>query len=278
VPGSNAKIVFSTVETREAAPGWQANNDLTGLTFSPNGWTTKSVSIMDANAGGVYGWWGTTFLWGPDPNLIAYARPDSVGIVDYRSGVMTSTLNILPLQTHEDWAWAPGVTWGPDGKALYTVDHIAPEGATNPEESQIFDLTAILLDGGPTVHLVSQVGMFAYPLASPLRDVVGGKDYQIAYLQALFPEQSETSRYRLAVLDRDGSNRSLIFPPEDKPGLDPQQFWGAWSPAPLKDKDGNELGYALAVIYQGNLWIVNVRTGQAQQITADGLTRRVVWR
>ncbi len=147
VPGSNTKIVFSTVEPREAAPGWQANNDLNALTFSTSGWTTKWTNVMEANAGGVYGWWGTNFLWGPDGRSLAYARPDSIGIVDYKTGSITTTLNIIPLQTHGDWAWVPGITWGPDGNALYTVDHVAPPGATDPEESTAFDLTAVLFAG-----------------------------------------------------------------------------------------------------------------------------------
>jgi resuscitation-promoting factor RpfB len=280
VPGAVNKVIFSTVEPRDAAPGWQANNDLNVLTFSDNGWTTKWTTILEPNAGGVYGWWGTSFLWGPDSLLLAYTRADSAGIVDYQSGTLTTTLNILPLQTHRDWAWVPGITWGPDGKSLYTIDHIAPAGASNPEESQVFDLTAVLLDGGPTLHLVSQTGMFAYPLASPLQEQAGSMDYQIAYLQALFPDQSETSRYRVTVMDRDGSNRVTLFPPEDKPGMEPQQFWGAWSPAPLPGSPGGELGssFALAVIQQGNLWIVNTTDGEAMQITGDGLTTRVMWR
>lgn len=274
VPGTSTKVIFSTVEPRDAAPGWQANNDLNVITFSTSGWTTRWTSILEANAGGVYGWWGTSFQWGPDGRYLAYARPDSVGTVDYQSGVLTTTLNLLPLQTHRDWAWVPGLTWGPDGKALYTIDHVAPEGSVNPEESQAFDLTAVLLDGGPTLHIVSQTGMFAYPLTSPLQEDAAGVDYQLAFLQALFPDQSETSRYRIAVMDRDGSNRRLIFPSEENVGMEPQQNWGAWSPATLPESQD----YALAVIYQGNLWIVNTSSGDAIQITADGLTTRVLWR
>jgi hypothetical protein len=222
----------------------------------------------------VYGWWGTDYLWGPDDQYLAYSRADSVGIVDYRTGTLTTTLNILPLQTHRDWAWTPGITWGPDGKAIFTIDHIAPEGAVNPEESQIFDLTAVLLDGGPTLHLVSQTGMFAYPLSSPLQQLDEGVDYQLAFLQAMFPNQSETSRYRVSIMDRDGSNRRSLFPPDDKPGIDPLKNWGDWSPAPLKENGE----YAIAVIYQGNLWIVPVGGGKPEQITGDGLTSRVIWK
>jgi hypothetical protein len=32
------------------------------------------------------------------------------------------------------------------------------------------------------------------------------------------------------------------------------------------------------LIHQGNLWLVDTVTGEAQQITGDGLTSRVVWK
>jgi len=274
VPGSNTRVIFSTVEPRQAAPGWQANNDLHVLTFSTSGWTTKWTTILEPNAGGVYGWWGTNFQWGPDGRFLAYARADSVGIVDYKTGILTTTLNLLPLQTGADWAWVPGITWGPDGNAVYTLDHIAPQGSEAPEESPVFDLTAVLLDGGPTLHMVSQTGMFAYPIASPLQQQADGIDYQIAYLQALFPDQSESSRYQVVVMDRDGSNRRTLFPTPEKAGMEPQQYWGQWSPASLPGQSN----YALAVIYQGNLWIVNSQDGTSIQITGDGLTSRVIWK
>ncbi len=62
--------------------------------------------------------------------------------------------------------------------------------------------------------------------------------------------------------------------------MEPQQHWGDWSPAPLAADVLGSSGsdYALAVIYQGNLWIVNANTGEMVQITGDGLTTRAVWR
>jgi hypothetical protein len=117
--------------------------------------------------------------------------------------------------------------------------------------------------------------MFAYPLVSPLQPLPSGEQgYQVAYLQAAFPNQSETSRYRLVVMDRDGSNPKALFPEEGLPGLTPQREWGAWSSAPLPTSSH----YAIAVIYQGNLWLVDATTGDAQQITGDNLTSRVAWR
>ena len=164
VPGSTEKIVFSTVEPREAAPGWQANNDLHMLTFSDTGWTTKWTTILEANSGGVYGWWGTEFGWLPDNLHLIFARPDAIGVVNYKTGEVQTLVEILPLQTRRDWAWVPGVTWGPDGLVLFYSNHTAPSGAASPEESQQFDLTAGSLAGSPAIQLVSQTGMFAYPL------------------------------------------------------------------------------------------------------------------
>jgi len=51
-----------------------------------------------------------------------------------------------------------------------------------------------------------------------------------------------------------------------------------WSPSPI-----NDMGlYAIAVIYQGNLYLIDVPEkagdeGQLRQITGDGLVSRVVW-
>ncbi len=67
----------------------------------------------------MYGWWGTSYLWSPDGRWLAYTRPDSIGYVDPKTGEITKTLDITPLQTYGDWAWVPGITWGPDGNVLY---------------------------------------------------------------------------------------------------------------------------------------------------------------
>lgn len=268
VPGSNSRIVFSTVEPRTTAPGWQANNDLYVLSFSATGWTTswQDNPILEANSGGVYGWWGTNFGWDPSGEHLLYARADSLGILDYASGVLTTTLEMAPLLTRGEWAWIPSFSWGPDGNILYTINHLPPE------DSQLFDLLALPLIGGAPVTLIPQAGMFSYPVASPLQERKSGERYyQIAYLQANFPAQSETSRYRLAVMDRDGSNKKFIFPPEGEPGLEPQQV--VWSPEPTSESGG----YGIALIYEENLWIVNAYSGEAQQITADGLVSRLAW-
>jgi hypothetical protein len=182
------------------------------------------------------------------------------------------------LQTNSDWAWVPGISWGPDGNAIFTVDHAPTEGVITAEESPLFDLTAIPLTGGAPFAMASEVGMFAYPIPSPIHNPEAEVNtYQVAYLQSIFPTQSETSRYRLVTMDRDGSNRKVLFPPEGAPGLDPQRV--AWSPEPLSI--GGETGsqvYILAVVYQENLWFVDSNSGQAWQLTGDSLISRIDWK
>ncbi len=269
VPGSTSKVVFSTVEPRSAAPGWQANNDLNVLSFSPSGWVSnwRSKPVLEANSGGVYGWWGTNFAWAPDGQLLAFTRPDSIGLLNYKDGTMTTLMEIVPFQTREDWAWVPGIAWGADGSVLYAVSH-AP-----PEDSQIFDLMAIPVSGGVPIRLNKEVGMFAYPVTSPMQPQATGElAYQVAFLQASFPRQSDTSPYRLAVMDRDGSNLSILFPTSGEAGLEPQQV--VWSPAELDE----ESGHVIAVLYKGNVWFVSARDGKAQQVTGDGLIKRITWK
>ncbi len=261
---------YSTVEPRPAAPGWQANNDFYRVSFS-GGRASKPRRVVDVNSGGIYGWWGTLFTWSVEGRLL-YARPDGIGLVDQEKGSLLPLLNITPLQTNSDWAWIPPVVWSPDGRILYLVTHAPAPPPLTPEGSPYFDLVAYSLEHQQVISLVKNVGMFAYPSVSPMR--ISGKErsYQIAYLQAIFPEQSETSRYRLVVMDRDGSDRRVLFPPEDAMGLEPHQV--AWAPRPVE----GQVGDFLAVIYRGNLWLVDSGSGQAFQITNDGMVSRIDWR
>ena len=268
-PGSGLTIAYSTVEPRPGAPGWQANNDLQMLSFSSSGFVRQLEPLLDTNSGGLYGWWGTEFHWSPDGLSIAYARPDEIGIIDLEEeqGDQTPLKQFTPLQTFADWAWVPGISWGPEGDILYGVDH------AQPVDSQVFDLDVIRVGRGNNFVISPEVGMFAYPIPSPMQTLSTGENaHQIAYLQAAFPMQSETSSYNLAVMDRDGSNKRVLFPSEGAEGLPPQKL--VWSPEALEDSDNP----AIAIIYQDNLWLVDSVTGEAWQITGDNLTRRIDWK
>jgi resuscitation-promoting factor RpfB len=273
VPNAVLQVAYSTVEPRSTAPGWQANNDLILVSFSPTGWISDPELLVESNAGGVYGWWGTSFAWAPDGQQLAFVRPDGAGLVNLEDGSLQKVYDVTPLQTFGDWAWVPGLSWSPDSTTLFTVDHAAQGNSAADESSQIFDVTAVPLAQGAPVSLVTQAGMFAYPSPSPSRELPGGENaYGVAYLQAVFPLQSETSSYQLVVMDRDGSNRSVLFPDAGAPGMEPQQV--VW--APRLDQDPQ--AFDLAFIYQGNLWLADFDSGTSRQLTGDGLISRLDWK
>jgi resuscitation-promoting factor RpfB len=268
VPGKIQTIAYSTVEPRSTAPGWQANNDLYLVSISRTGVAQKPEEIIEANFGGIYGWWGTHFSWSSDGTQLAYARPDSIGWVDLEEKTFVQLLEIIPLQTRSDWAWVPGFDWSTDSNQIYTVTHVPLPGLASDESSPLFDVCAVMLASQRSVCLVTQSGMFAYPVSSPL---LPGDTFMVAYLQAIFPDKSESSRYRLMLMDQDGSNRRLVFPPEGSTGLEPQKV--TWGPAPV---EGSSLW--LSAIYQGNLWLINPQDGHAQQITGDGSIAKLDWK
>ncbi|MCJ7433955.1 MAG: hypothetical protein MUO77_10755, partial [Anaerolineales bacterium] len=140
------------------------------------------------------------------------------------------------------------------------------------EESPFFDITATSFENQATVPLVKDTGMFAYPASSPARPSGDEKVYQLAYLQAIASTQSGASRYRLVVIDRDGSNRRTIFPPSDSGGIEPQT--PVWAPEPITGQAGDFIG----IIYQGNLWLIDNGNEQAYQVTGDGLITNIDWK
>jgi hypothetical protein len=271
-PQVELTVDYSTVEPRAAAPGWQANNNLFRRKYGRNGVVGIEQKIIDSNTGGVYGWWGTGYVWSPDGTILAYSRPDGMGYVSIKEKNLVPLLDITPLQTHSDWALIPGIAWGADNNALYVVTHAPPPGLVNPEESPNFDLSAFSLESGANVRMVAQTGMFAYPAASPTRKIGAEQAYSIAYLQAQSPAQSESSGYRLVIMDRDGSNHRTLFPDEGSPGLGPQT--PLWAPATLSDDTGNYV----AVVYQGNLYLIDTITGSAHQVTGDRLIQKIDWK
>lgn len=264
---NTGSFAYSTVEPRSTAPGWQANNDLLRYSIS----TGEKRRIIEPNSGGVYGWWGMDFAFSADGRL-AYARPDGIGTVDLDGKALKPLISITPFNTHSDWAWIPSIAWGADGKTLYYTSHAPPPSLVSEEDSPYFDLNAASFSNEAGVQIAEKTGMFAYLAVSSIQPSTRERPYLVVYLQAIFPEQSETSRYRVVVMDRDGSNRRTIFPAKDAPGLEPQI--PMWAPDPIAGQTGD----FLAVIYQGNLWLVDSGNGQAYQVTGDGLVTRIDWK
>ena len=259
-------VYYSTVEPSPSPPGWQANNDLKSFTLSDSGRVGNRETIIEANSGGQYGWWGTDYKWGWDRNELAYMRADSVGLVDVIDGETTPIYEIIPFQTLGDWAWVPGLSWSHDGQNLYFANHGVPIGIESPQASPIFHVAAGTIEAQPSVLLIERAGMFSYPNVSPRLDVNTAEiAFKVAFLQAIAPLESSDSTYRLGVMDRDGSNSRILFPPEGETGLQPgEPKWSA---------DGKLIG----IIYRGDLWVVEVASGIGSKLTGDGQTIGLDW-
>jgi hypothetical protein len=163
----------------------------------------------------------------------------------------------------------PGIAWGYNSRTLYLVEHGQPLGLEDDTASPVFDLIALPSAGADPLSLVTRAGMFAYPAVSPATVLPTGEvAYQVAFLQAISPLESEASSYRLTAMDRDGSNLRQLFPAAGEPGLSQEDLSApVWSPT----------GEQLAVVYRGDLWIVNAGNGAAQPVTGDGQAAAVDW-
>jgi len=130
--------------------------------------------VLEARAGGIYGWWGTTYAWHPEGKTLVYARPDQVGLVDVVNKKLDPWMRFVPYQAQGDWAWVPGVSWSPQGDILFTVLHGRP-GQEVAEDDPYFAVVALAPHywEGPVV-LAENVGMFAFPVASPVRTLPTG--------------------------------------------------------------------------------------------------------
>jgi hypothetical protein len=162
------------------------------------------------------------------------------------------------------------------------IDHQSTVN-TGSEVIDQFDLVALPFPNGSKLRLADDVGMFSYPVPSYIQSLTNfintisqgqltQDTFSVAYLQAVFPDQSDLSGYRLITMDRDGSNKKGIFPEEGAAGIEPQRV--TWSPAPQNDQDN----YSISFIYNGNIWLVDPVTGLTSQITGDGLTSHMDWR
>ncbi|MBN1310026.1 MAG: G5 domain-containing protein [Anaerolineae bacterium] len=276
VPGSEDTIVYSTAEPRPNFPGWQANNDLWQARIDNRKRVTGHKLLLEPSSGGIYGWFGTTFRYSPDGKIIAWAQPDAVGVLS--SGIPDEEGNTPPPNIYQretmvtfaprhayDFVWIPTLAWSPDSTLVATTTHGMPLGDEPAEDSPVFNVTIFPAQGGYSIDVVERAGMWAAPQYSPSTAPDGSElEVRIAYLQAMQP-LDQTSRYRLMVMDRDGSNQKALFPPEGQLGLASQSV--IWSPT----------GRQIAMIYQGNLYLVDLSTGRAQQLTLDALSSSPRW-
>jgi hypothetical protein len=258
--GTGCRIAFATGETAEGNPGWQANNDLWIARPRPStGELVGARQVVEPSGGGAYGWWGTTYAWSPEGKRLAYARADEVGIVRAYDGEKTRLAQFPPYRTYAPWAWVPSVEWSPEGEFIITTLHGPAPTEEMPEDSPVFDVWTLEAGGTITAELASEAGMWSAPTFAPETGV-------IAFGRARSPYASQTSNYDLYTMDRDGSDRHRIFPPDEEIGLEYPET--AWEPG----------GDRFITVYQENLYLIEVPEGNAHQLTDSGGVTTVRWR
>lgn len=257
-------VAYST-GVKGGPPGWKANNDLwlvdlvnAAGEFAPD----EPERILRGESAGIYGWRGAPFAWSPDGKKIAYARPDQVGWVDISSRRAFPFASFSPYVQGDDGAWVPEPTWSPDSWFVASTIHVEEPGR-DPEGSQQFEVWAFDINQQVRVRLTARpVGMWGSPHWSPALE--GGS--AIAYAEADSPTNSWESRYKLYLVDRDGSNKRQIFPGEGEAGI-ARPVTYRWSP------DGTHL----VLLYLGDLYTIELETAQVQRLTGDGQVTHVDW-
>ena len=257
--GYDCRIAYTTGTCVEGNPGWKAENDLwVARPRARDGLLLGRRHVVESVAGGVYGWWGTTYAWSPDGNVLAYARADEVGVVHAYNGTQTPLAQFPPYRTYAPWVWTPTVAWSPEGKFIVTTLHGPAPAGEAPDDSPVFDVWALAADGTITAELSSEAGMWAAPTYAPEGDY-------IVFGRARSPYVSQTSGYDLYTMDRDGSDRQPLFPPADEIGLDYPKI--AWGPG----------GDQLIVVFQSNLYLLQLPDGKVHQLTDEGSVTTVRW-
>lgn len=273
IPQRPNTISYSRAEPSTAAPGWRALNDLWIIRIDPFTGTEIDIEqVLPEASGGRFGWWGTGYEWSPDGQNLVWIYADSLGLVDFETNTLAD-----PLLTYEllnplsNWSWRTTVSWSPDSSLLAATVHGPPIGNESPETSPVFDITIAARDGSFAAKIADSAGIWSAPRYSPQISSTPNSLPQgyLAYLRAREPYESIRGEYDLIVADRDGSNARSVFPPDSQPGLTAQEFAQdfVWSP------DGRQIAF----IYQGNLWIVDVVTQVAHQLTLDGGASKPVW-
>lgn len=272
VPNQPNTIAYSRAEPRPTSPGWGAYNDLWLIRIDPA--TGEDINIQpiieeSAGSGGPYGWWGRQYVWSPDGSNVLWIHANGIGLVDLETGELGEPIASYEVFTsRSDWSWRTNASFSPDGERVVLVSHGAPIRDEPPDRSPVFNVAIASLDGTLQSDLVIQSGIWAFPKFSPYVEVDSTfPQSYLAYMQARRPLDSisDSAEYDLFVADRDGSNARKIFPDDELPGIRSRDF--DWSPS----------GDEIVLTYQGNVWIVDVESGIAQQLTLDGNALRPVW-
>jgi hypothetical protein len=249
-------IAYSRAEPAPGLPGWKALNDLAIVPFD-KGKMGKSKEILKPSAIAQYAWWGANYSWSPDAKWLAYANTEMIGLISPTARISRTVplTDFVVYNTRSTWAWTPTISWSPDGKFLTAPIHSPSPTGESDEDSPAFDVAALQVSGTLQARLAVGAGMWTAPqwLSG---DITRS---QIVFGMAETPYASDTSPYRLHIADRDGSNRRLLFPEADKPGI-----------RGLPDFVAAPDGRGLMVAYQGDLYWINFNTDLTRRLTVDG--------
>jgi len=249
-------FIYSTADRIAGSPGWKARNDLHVFTMTAMT-TTRSLPGLE---GETYGWWGSNWAVSPAGRYVAYGAAEEIGVIDLRSGERRLLQQFPAYHTYSEWVWVPTVSWSPDGQRIAATVH--GEGlSADPQDSPVFDVKVLSLDGEIDVRLAPQAGMWAMPAWSPL-DKEGQS--RLVYGQAREPNSSQNSLYDLYLVDVDGSNDTLLFPDRSE-GLRLPLM--AWSP----DAE------ALVFVDGGDIYLFDMRSGRVHALTDDGYSGLPRW-
>ncbi|MYI41710.1 MAG: hypothetical protein F4063_07265 [Chloroflexi bacterium] len=235
----------------------------------------RALSIEAAlpeSPGGAYAAWGTGFVWSPNGANLAWSRANGFGLVDLAAGRLNSLRDYAAFDSGADWTWRTQLSWSSDSRLLLATSHGAPIAKEPATASPVFDVTVVAADGSFAATMSTMTGMWAAPTFSPVAKQGEFNEGYIAWLAARQPATSLSSQYDLLLADRDGSNERRLFPPAGAAGIERADYAThapqfAWSP------DARHI----ALIYQGNLWLVEVKSGAATQVTFDGAASYPVW-
>ncbi len=270
VPGQEDTISYSSGEITDNSPGWQAYNDLWLMRIDPaSGESLNARQLVDRSSGWLNSWWGTVFQWSPDGGKLAWVRADSMGLVNTDTGEFDTLLTYRVFTNRQPWSWRADVSWSPDDSLILTTVHGLPIGSEPAETSPAFNIAVTATDGSFSADIVENAGIWSKPRYSPLSNTPAGETGYIAYLRArdLANSISASAEYDLVVADRDGSNAKVIYPPAGQPGITANAPYFAWNPS----------GTQIAFIYGGNLWVVDVESAVAHQLTLDRGASNPVW-
>jgi hypothetical protein len=274
VPGQANTFSYSTFTPRPDIPCFTALNDvILARVDSASGGLVGAEPIVPTKQMGQYGAWGISAAWSPDGRMLAWANAEALGVVDLQRGeyVPLVTFPVFTTTLSQGWLWKPSIAWSQDGNVVAASVHGKPYNDLPAETSPIFDIALVQVNNAYRINpAVEQAGMWAAPRFSFFLQFADGKlqSYK-AYLKARTPLNSVSGEYDLVIADRDGSNPRSIFPGKEREGLKPindgSEF--AWSPDVR----------SIAVVYQGDIYLVDVNTGNATRATLVGNATMLRW-